>query len=182
MIVYSYLPFFVFSLLDIPVQELQRRHSEARLGSSGGLTPGGMESSLAPPRSTDIRRHSDVSPASLKELERVRYPFTNSGQTQQLLFTSTTKFNSRGSILTSTTNTIVLFLFFSWKEALRMNLRSAPRLLTWEIAEPIAHREINPLLTDHEGLQGKLEYNGNSCKIFVRILWVAVILKLLFNL
>lgn len=58
------------SLLDVPIQELQRRHSEARLGSGGGLTVGGG-SGLAPPRSPELRRHSDVSPASLKELEKV---------------------------------------------------------------------------------------------------------------
>lgn len=58
------------SLLEIPIQELQRRHSEARLGGGGGLTPG-MGSGLAPPRSPELRRHSDVSPASLKELEKV---------------------------------------------------------------------------------------------------------------
>lgn len=59
------------SLLDVPIQELQRRHSEARLGSSGGLSPC-PGSGLAPPRSPELRRHSDVSPASLKELEKVR--------------------------------------------------------------------------------------------------------------
>nr|XP_049706796.1 regulating synaptic membrane exocytosis protein 1 isoform X4 [Helicoverpa armigera] len=53
------------SLLDVPVLEaLQRRHSEARLGS------GGSSAGLAPPRSPELRRHSDVSPASLKELEK----------------------------------------------------------------------------------------------------------------
>ncbi|XP_075978855.1 regulating synaptic membrane exocytosis protein fife isoform X2 [Anticarsia gemmatalis] len=53
------------SLLEVPVLEaLQRRHSEARLGSGGGGT------GLAPPRSPELRRHSDVSPASLKELEK----------------------------------------------------------------------------------------------------------------
>lgn len=61
------------SLLDIPVQELQRRHSEARLGTSGGgLSVGTPGCGLAPPRSPELRRHSDVSPASLKELEKVR--------------------------------------------------------------------------------------------------------------
>ncbi|RZC36474.1 hypothetical protein BDFB_003769, partial [Asbolus verrucosus] len=59
------------SLLDVPIQELQRRHSEARLGSGGGLTTG-MGSGLAPPRSPELRRHSDVSPASLKELEKLK--------------------------------------------------------------------------------------------------------------
>lgn len=60
------------SLLEIPILELQRRHSEARLGSgSGGLGTGGLGSGLAPPRSPELRRHSDVSPASLKELEKV---------------------------------------------------------------------------------------------------------------
>ncbi|XP_031768763.2 regulating synaptic membrane exocytosis protein 1 isoform X2 [Galleria mellonella] len=53
------------SLLEVPVLDaLQRRHSEARLGS------GGASSGLAPPRSPELRRHSDVSPASLKELEK----------------------------------------------------------------------------------------------------------------
>ncbi|XP_050312016.1 regulating synaptic membrane exocytosis protein 1 isoform X2 [Anthonomus grandis grandis] len=61
------------SLLEIPLQELQRRHSEARLGSSsGGLNVGGLGSGLAPPRSPELRRHSDVSPASLKELEKLK--------------------------------------------------------------------------------------------------------------
>ncbi|CAG9833856.1 unnamed protein product [Diabrotica balteata] len=65
------------SLLEIPLQELQRRHSEARLGSGsggggmGGLSVGGLGSGLAPPRSPELRRHSDVSPASLKELEKI---------------------------------------------------------------------------------------------------------------
>ncbi|XP_045536139.1 regulating synaptic membrane exocytosis protein 1 [Papilio machaon] len=55
------------SLLDVPVLEaLQRRHSEARLGS------GGASAGLAPPRSPELRRHSDVSPASLKELEKLK--------------------------------------------------------------------------------------------------------------
>lgn len=60
------------SLLDVPLQELQRRHSEARLGGGGGLTVGAP--GLAPPRSPELRRHSDVSPASLKELEKVIFP------------------------------------------------------------------------------------------------------------
>ncbi|XP_045463479.1 regulating synaptic membrane exocytosis protein 2 isoform X2 [Harmonia axyridis] len=64
------------SLLDIPIQELQRRHSEARLGSnscgSGVLGIAGGGSVLAPPRSPDLRRHSDVSPASLKEIEKLK--------------------------------------------------------------------------------------------------------------
>ncbi|CAH0584192.1 unnamed protein product [Chrysodeixis includens] len=55
------------SLLEVPVLEaLQRRHSEARLGS------GGSSAGLAPPRSPELRRHSDVSPASLKELEKLK--------------------------------------------------------------------------------------------------------------
>lgn len=64
------------SLLDIPIQELQRRHSEARLGSGGGLSPS-VGSGLAPPRSPELRRHSDVSPASLKELEKVSFYTTS---------------------------------------------------------------------------------------------------------
>lgn len=59
------------SLLDVPVLEaLQRRHSDARLGPTGSQI-GSLGSGLAPPRSPEIRRHSDVSPASLKELEKV---------------------------------------------------------------------------------------------------------------
>lgn len=62
------------SLLEVPILDtLQRRHSDVKLGSStGGLTVGGAGAlGLAPPRSPELRRHSDVSPASLKELEKV---------------------------------------------------------------------------------------------------------------
>ncbi|KYN07026.1 Protein piccolo [Cyphomyrmex costatus] len=60
------------SLLDVPCLEaLHRRHSDARLGPTGSQI-GGLGSGLAPPRSPEIRRHSDVSPASLKELEKFR--------------------------------------------------------------------------------------------------------------
>nr|CAI5827015.1 unnamed protein product [Callosobruchus analis] len=52
------------SLLEIPIQELQRRHSETRLGSSSagsdGLSVGGFGGGLAPPRSPELRRHSDL--------------------------------------------------------------------------------------------------------------------------
>ncbi|XP_034250276.1 regulating synaptic membrane exocytosis protein 1 [Thrips palmi] len=69
--------------LELPVCEsLQRRHSDVKLGGSGGLSPGGagaagggaggLGAGLAPPRSPELRRHSDVSPASLKELEKVK--------------------------------------------------------------------------------------------------------------
>lgn len=59
------------SMLDVPILEtLHRRHSDARLGPSGSQI-GTLGSGLAPPRSSEIRRHSDVSPASLKELEKV---------------------------------------------------------------------------------------------------------------
>ncbi|XP_012344430.1 regulating synaptic membrane exocytosis protein 1 [Apis florea] len=55
------------SLLEVPVLEaLQRRHSDARLGCQSGSQIGGLGSGLAPPRSPELRRHSDVSPASLK--------------------------------------------------------------------------------------------------------------------
>lgn len=60
------------SLLDVPMLEtLQRRHSDVKLGSSSTQlsTPGGLN--LMPPKGQEIRRHSDVSPASLKELEKV---------------------------------------------------------------------------------------------------------------
>ncbi|KAJ6638210.1 hypothetical protein Bhyg_10943, partial [Pseudolycoriella hygida] len=60
------------SSLDVPVLEaLQRRHSDVKLGSSVQLSTGnGL--GLAPPRSPELRRHSDVSPASLKELEKLK--------------------------------------------------------------------------------------------------------------
>ncbi|XP_069701298.1 regulating synaptic membrane exocytosis protein 1 [Periplaneta americana] len=63
------------SLLDVPMLEaLQRRHSDVKInaanaGSGGG--GGGLGAGLAPPRTPELRRHSDVSPASLKELEKV---------------------------------------------------------------------------------------------------------------
>jgi hypothetical protein len=53
------------SNLDVPVLEaLQRRHSDVKLNATND------QISLIPPRSPDLRRHSDVSPASLKELEK----------------------------------------------------------------------------------------------------------------
>lgn len=60
------------SMLDVPVIEaLQRRHSDVKLGSSQQLSTGnGL--GLAPPRTPELRRHSDVSPASIKELEKVK--------------------------------------------------------------------------------------------------------------
>lgn len=64
------------SMLDVPMLEaLQRRHSDVKLGSSTNLGPGtgGASAGLAPPRSPELRRHSDVSPASLKEIEKVFY-------------------------------------------------------------------------------------------------------------
>ncbi|KAG8301676.1 hypothetical protein J6590_047871 [Homalodisca vitripennis] len=61
------------SLLDVPVLEaLQRRHSDVKIGSSSLGVAGAGASGLAPPRSPELRRHSDVSPASLKELEKVK--------------------------------------------------------------------------------------------------------------
>ncbi|XP_076230361.1 regulating synaptic membrane exocytosis protein fife isoform X2 [Nomia melanderi] len=60
------------SLLGVPVlQALHRRHSEARLGCQSGSQLGGFGSELEPPRSPEFRRHSDVSNASLKDLEKV---------------------------------------------------------------------------------------------------------------
>lgn len=57
----------------MPVLEaLQRRHSDIKIGSgSSGSNAGVLEGGLAPPRSPELRRHSDVSPASLKEIEKV---------------------------------------------------------------------------------------------------------------
>ncbi|KAL0117950.1 hypothetical protein PUN28_008967 [Cardiocondyla obscurior] len=58
------------SMLDVPsLETLHRRYSDVRLSSAGSQNP--LGSGLAPPRSPEIRRHSDVSPASLKELEKV---------------------------------------------------------------------------------------------------------------
>lgn len=59
-------------MLEVPILEaLVRRHSDAKLGSTTTLGPGNGIS-LAPPRSPELRRHSDVSPASLKELEKLK--------------------------------------------------------------------------------------------------------------
>lgn len=61
------------SMLDVPVLEaLQRRHSDVKLGSTNTLGPTVDGFGLAPPRSPELRRHSDVSPASLKELEKLK--------------------------------------------------------------------------------------------------------------
>lgn len=55
------------SNLDVPVLEaLQRRHSDVKLNAVNS------QIGLAPPRSPELRRHSDVSPASLKELEKLK--------------------------------------------------------------------------------------------------------------
>ncbi|KFB51913.1 AGAP003604-PA-like protein [Anopheles sinensis] len=60
------------SALEVPVMEtLQRRHSDIKLGFGQHLDDG-KGSALAPPRSPELRRHSDVSPASLKELEKLK--------------------------------------------------------------------------------------------------------------
>lgn len=56
------------SCLDVPILEaLQRRHSDVKLNVNVPQANG-----LAPPRSPELRRHSDVSPASLKELEKLK--------------------------------------------------------------------------------------------------------------
>ncbi|XP_058793758.1 regulating synaptic membrane exocytosis protein 1 isoform X2 [Phymastichus coffea] len=59
--------------LEVPMEGLARRHSDVRL-SSQGTAPGAgtLGAGLVPPRSPDLRRHSDVSPASLKDLEKFR--------------------------------------------------------------------------------------------------------------
>lgn len=57
------------SNLDVPVLEaLQRRHSDVKLNTTAVSNQIG----LVPPRSPELRRHSDVSPASLKELEKLK--------------------------------------------------------------------------------------------------------------
>lgn len=60
------------SMLDVPVLEaLQRRHSDVKI-SGNSLNVNSNGTGLAPPRSPELRRHSDVSPASLKELEKLK--------------------------------------------------------------------------------------------------------------
>lgn len=64
------------SLLDVPIADtLQRRHSDVKIGrnsGSAGTGNGSLGSGLAPPRSPELRRHSDVSPATLKDMEKVK--------------------------------------------------------------------------------------------------------------
>lgn len=63
------------SNLDVPVLEaLQRRHSDVKLNAANS------QSGLLPPRSPDLRRHSDVSPASIKELEKFTSKSTNENE------------------------------------------------------------------------------------------------------
>lgn len=63
------------SLLEVPTmnEPIQRRHSDVKLGGSSDMSRSG----LAPPRSPELRRHSDVSPASMKDLEKVIYLYKN---------------------------------------------------------------------------------------------------------
>lgn len=57
------------SNLDVPVLEaLQRRHSDVKLNTNVVNNQIG----LVPPRSPELRRHSDVSPATIKELEKLK--------------------------------------------------------------------------------------------------------------
>lgn len=57
------------SNLDVPVLEaLQRRHSDVKLNTNNVSSQIG----LVPPRSPELRRHSDVSPATIKELEKLK--------------------------------------------------------------------------------------------------------------
>ncbi|XP_065348857.1 regulating synaptic membrane exocytosis protein 1 isoform X3 [Cloeon dipterum] len=60
-------------LLELP-GGLQRRHSDVKLGAGGqnaAVTATNNVKVLELPRSPELRRHSDVSPASLRELEKV---------------------------------------------------------------------------------------------------------------
>lgn len=60
------------SHLEIPTRDIQRRHSDVKLSSQNEIHVAGLGRGLAPPRSSDaVRRHSDVSPATLKDLEKV---------------------------------------------------------------------------------------------------------------
>lgn len=57
------------SNLDVPVLEaLQRRHSDVKLNTPNANCQIGLQ----PPRSPELRRHSDVSPATIKELEKLK--------------------------------------------------------------------------------------------------------------
>ena len=47
------------------MEALQRRHSDAKLNAANS------QIGLQPPRSPELRRHSDVSPASLKNLQEL---------------------------------------------------------------------------------------------------------------
>ncbi|XP_043283808.1 regulating synaptic membrane exocytosis protein 1 isoform X2 [Venturia canescens] len=61
------------SHLDIPSQPMRRRHSDVKLDSQNDVQMCGLGRGLAPPKNSDAgRRHSDVSPATLKELEKFR--------------------------------------------------------------------------------------------------------------
>nr|XP_018901825.1 PREDICTED: regulating synaptic membrane exocytosis protein 1 isoform X2 [Bemisia tabaci] len=72
------------SNLGVPcVDTLQRRHSDVKIGSSSSGGAGGLGSGLAPPRSPELRRHSDVSPASLKELEKTVLKVNRERELQQ---------------------------------------------------------------------------------------------------
>lgn len=63
------------SNLDVPVLEaLQRRHSDVKLNTNVV----NHQIGLAPPRSPELRRHSDVSPATIKELEKLKGGTTKS--------------------------------------------------------------------------------------------------------
>lgn len=67
------------SNLDVPVLEaLQRRHSDVKLNAANS------QSGLLPPRSPDLRRHSDVSPASIKELEKFTSKSTNENEWENI--------------------------------------------------------------------------------------------------
>lgn len=50
------------------LEALQRRHSDAKLNTNNPMSQIG----LAPPRSPELRRHSDVSAATIKELEKLK--------------------------------------------------------------------------------------------------------------
>ncbi|VVC33791.1 Zinc finger, FYVE/PHD-type,PDZ domain,Zinc finger, RING-type,Zinc finger, RING/FYVE/PHD-type,C2 [Cinara cedri] len=76
------------SLLDVPIADtLQRRHSDVKIGrTSGSATSGNgsLGSGLAPPRSPELRRHSDVSPATLKDMEKAAAALKVSGDRSRI--------------------------------------------------------------------------------------------------
>ena len=83
------------SHLDIPTREITRRHSDVKLNSQNESQIQGLGHGLAPPRSSDTgRRHSDVSPATLKELEKVSQTLSVHSANEMLFIAKCKKLHS----------------------------------------------------------------------------------------